>query len=236
MIIIIFPLIELRTNVSIRTIVGVGFGGLAIILIVSIASVFATRIIKRRCSHLDSENLNFMRLMSADLGSIIRLYHIAQSCPLYLLDDTEYIFDAFISFAEEDKETAEVTIKTPLEFLGYNICWHHDDFVPGCTVNENIESCILRSKFVIALISRSFFLSNFCQSELEISRQRVLRTGQNCLLPVMVEQWDDIPTELLKITYIDLDDTLMLERLQTVLGINITTHSLVIIIINFALI
>ncbi len=138
------------------------------------------------------------------------LYSTADSC--------EYEYDAFISFAEEDKLEAEETIKTPLEVLGYNICWHHNAFIPGLSINENMETFIFQSKYLIALISKSFFTSKFCKNELDIARRKVQKTGKNCLIPIMMEKWEAIPTELLKITYIDIDDKLLLSRLQQILG------------------
>lgn len=142
-----------------------------------------------------------------------------KSIPFFIpAEESKYDFDAFISFAEEDKTFAEEGVKRQLEELGYSICWHHDAFIPGFTVNENMEMFIFRSNYTIALISRAFFMSNFCTNELEITRRKIQNTGHNCLIPIMVEKWDEIPSELLKITYIDIDDKMLIQRLKRILG------------------
>lgn len=141
-------------------------------------------------------------------------------CPI----DDDYEYDAFISFAEEDKLITEDVIKKPLECNGYRICWHHDAFIPGYTVNENMEYFVHRSKYTIAMISQSFFKSSYCEKELEIARRKVQKTNLNCLIPVMVEPWDGVPTELLKITYININDKQLLERLTQILGKDITAY------------
>ena len=132
-----------------------------------------------------------------------------------------YDFDVFISFAEEDKAEAENSIKIPLEVLGYSVCWHHDSFIPGYTVNENIEYCIFQSRYTIALLSRAFFKSDFCQTELEITRRKTQSSSYNSLIPVLIEEWEHIPSELLKITYIDVGNCCLVSKLQKILGMRL---------------
>lgn len=68
-------------------------------------------------------------------------------------------------------------------------------------------------------MSQAFFDSAYCEMELEIARRKVLKTNRNCLIPVMVKPWEGIPEELLKVTYISIEDQQLLQKITSILGI-----------------
>ena len=138
--------------------------------------------------------------------------------PTHIDDIDDIEFDIFLSFAEEDREAAENVIKKPLEKMGYNVCWHHDAFVPGFTIDDNMERSIFKSRFIVALISNAFLHSEFCQTELDITRRRIQQTSRNCLVPIIMDSSCNIPPELRKITYITIDDKAFIKRLLKTLG------------------
>ena len=145
------------------------------------------------------------------------MYHILADA----LNDVQY--DVFISFAEEDKEAAENIIKHPLSKMGYSVCWHHDDFIPGCTIEDNMERAIFKSRLTIILISNAFISSKFCQKEFSILKRKMQQTSTNCLVPVMMNANFDIPPEFQEFTYINIDDKNFIQKLSTTLGMKIIT-------------
>lgn len=133
--------------------------------------------------------------------------------------DNEIDYDAFLSFAEEDRTAAETMIKCPLEEMGYSICWHHDAFLPGHPIEDNMERCIYTSKYTIALMSQAFLDSQFCMTEINITKRKMQELSRNLLIPVIVDTDCNIPLELQKITYVHLNDECLIERIKSKLGI-----------------
>ena len=127
-------------------------------------------------------------------------------------------YDVFLSFAEEDREAAELLVKEPLEQCGYLVCWHHEAFLPGYTIEDNMEMHIYKSRFTVALISEAFLASEFCLTELNISNRKMHETSRNNLVPVIVDQECDIPSDLLRITYVSINDIALIDRLRTRIG------------------
>ena len=133
------------------------------------------------------------------------------------LFQTEY--DIFFSFAEEDFVFTETKLKIPLEKSGYKICWHHDAFIPGYTVVENMERSIYKSRITIAVLSNSYMMSEYCQRELAIvSRKMSKSSNSDGLIPVVLDKTCELPSDVLKITYINSDDLKLLEKVQSSLG------------------
>ncbi len=145
---------------------------------------------------------------------------------IYILVDDDLFqteYDVFLSFAEEDFVFAETSLKMPLEKLGYKLCWHHDAFIPGYTVVENMERSIYKSRTTIVLLSNSFMMSEYCQRELAIASKKMERTSNsNCIMPVIMDKMCQLPSDIFKITYINSDDINFLEKVKKTLGITVT--------------
>ena len=109
-------------------------------------------------------------------------------------------------------------IKRRLDEAGYSICWHHDAFLPGHTIEDNMERSVFTSRYTIALISRAFLSSHFCNEELNLTKRKMQELSRTCLVPVIVDDGCDIPAELLKITYVSIKDKALIERLKAKLG------------------
>ena len=134
----------------------------------------------------------------------------------FILVETEY--DLFLSFAEEDKTIVEEKLKKPLEILGYKICWHHDAFIPGYTVVENMERSIYKSRFTIAALSSYFLSSDFCLKELDIAVKKSKQESVNCLMPIILDNTCNLPVEISEITNIKIHDKKLMKRLNATLG------------------
>ena len=132
--------------------------------------------------------------------------------------DAEEEYDVFLSFAEEDRAVAEFLIKKPLEECGYLVCWHHDEFLPGHTIEDNMERSIFKSRYTIAIISEAFLASQFCLTELNITRRKMHEISKNCLVPVLADANCSVPPDILKITYVSVSDIALIDRLKARIG------------------
>ena len=125
---------------------------------------------------------------------------------VYLIKGVEkkYVFDVFLSFADEDKEATERLIKEPLETRGYEICWHHDDFMPGKNISENIDDNIRDSRKVLFVLSEDFFKSLHCVRELDTSIRKLKKTKTRCVVPILLRDCERLlPTDIKDLTYLD---------------------------------
>ena len=83
-----------------------------------------------------------------------------------LYDNEQYRFDAFVSYADEDIIFVKDKLIQQLEEReGFKLCIHHRDFIPGCSIDENILNGIHYSRKVIFVISNSFLQSRWCLYE-----------------------------------------------------------------------
>ncbi|KAK3103671.1 hypothetical protein FSP39_020896 [Pinctada imbricata] len=87
------------------------------------------------------------------------------------LDSRQYRFDAFISYADEDRSFA---IEQMLENLekkeGLRLCIHHRDFMPGTSIIENISNAIHCSSKVVFVMTNSFLKSEWCMYEFQAAK------------------------------------------------------------------
>ena len=83
-----------------------------------------------------------------------------------LYDNTQYRFDAFVSYADTDRMFVRDKMIARLEEKqGLKLCIHHRDFIPGCSIDENIINGIHYSRKVIFVITKSFLQSQWCLYE-----------------------------------------------------------------------
>ncbi|XP_071157563.1 toll-like receptor 4 [Mytilus edulis] len=108
-------------------------------------------------------------------------------------DKKRYRFDAFISYADEDRIFVTKSVKTKLEEEArLRLCIHHRDFIPGCDIADNIINAIHQSRKVIFIITEAFLKSEWCMYELHMAHTEnvISRQGTNMLILVFKE---DIP-------------------------------------------
>ena len=127
----------------------------------------------------------------------------------YLDDIKDPEYDVFISFQ----------IKCVLEKKGYKISWHHEVFIPGCSIIENMTKFIFQSRITVVLISESFHASEFCLKELYIALQKEEQNAFTCIVPILLNPSCTLPEVLIKKTYLSADDKNFIERLCTAIGI-----------------
>ncbi|CAC5395040.1 TLR13 [Mytilus coruscus] len=104
----------------------------------------------------------------------------------------EYVYDAFISYSENDcKFVIGECIKHLEENGNMKLCIHQRDFIPG----------IQNSRKTICIISRSFLESYYCMFEFNMARMESIhsRNGKNVLFLVFYEKL--LPEELPLVLY-----------------------------------
>ena len=83
--------------------------------------------------------------------------------------DRLYRYDAFISYANEDKNIALQFKEEVEDKHGLKLCFHERDFVPGFDIAENIVSSIHESRKVVCIISNDFLKSHWCMYEFNMT-------------------------------------------------------------------
>ncbi|CAC5393754.1 TLR13 [Mytilus coruscus] len=114
----------------------------------------------------------------------------------------DYIYDAFVSYSDEDRAFVLKECIENLENDGnLKLCLHHRDFVPGHDITDNIIHAIENSRKTICIITRSFLQSYYCMFEYNMARMESIhsRNGKNVLFLVFYEQL--LPEELPLVLY-----------------------------------
>ncbi|XP_071128538.1 toll-like receptor 4 [Mytilus edulis] len=117
-------------------------------------------------------------------------------------NNLDYIYDAFVSYSDEDRAFVLNECIENLENDGnLKLCLHHRDFVPGHDITDNIIHAIESSRKTICIITRSFLQSYYCMFEFNMARMESIhsRNGKNVLFLVFYEQF--LPEELPLVLY-----------------------------------
>jgi hypothetical protein len=105
------------------------------------------------------------------------------------LDDM-FKYDAFVSYAEEDR----LFIFQKLDFLekenNLNLCLHSRDFIPGTNIADNVANAIHNSRRTVCLLTPNFLDSYWCMYELNMARMESIysRDGDNVLCLVIIDK------------------------------------------------
>ena len=108
-------------------------------------------------------------------------------------DGEDMAFDAFVCCAGEDDEVARKIVRW-LEYsepgrVGYKICYHARDFLPGSMILDNIQSAIEHSKRVICLMSNEFLRSGMCMFEFDVASNLDITRKKHRLIVI---KWPDL--------------------------------------------
>ncbi|KAK3093472.1 hypothetical protein FSP39_016167 [Pinctada imbricata] len=105
-------------------------------------------------------------------------------------EEGDYEFDAFISYADEDRQFALHDMMKNVEREGnLKLCFHNRDFIPGFDIAENITNAINNSRKTLCVISSNYLNSYWCMYELNIGRMESIysRNGEDVLFLVILE-------------------------------------------------
>lgn len=136
-----------------------------------------------------------------------------------------YSFDVFLSFSEQDREDTITLLKDPLEERRYTVCWHHEAFLPGRLIMQNIEEGIQDSRKTVLVLSENFFKSQYCKWELDVSFRKLKKTKTHCVVPILLKDCKKLPTDVKDLTYLDArsntsapNDNVLISKVCRILG------------------
>ena len=107
---------------------------------------------------------------------------------------TEYRYDAFVSYAEEDYLFIKDEIVVELEENhGLELCLHQRNFLPGNYIAENILQAIKNSRMIVIVLTDQFLKSKWCIYEYNMARMESIysRAGENFIVCIMYEDIDN---------------------------------------------
>ncbi|XP_067664541.1 toll-like receptor 4 [Haliotis asinina] len=114
----------------------------------------------------------------------------------------QFEFDAFISYADEDRGFVVEDMRRILEGQrGLRLCIHHRDFLVGEAIAANVLNAIRSSRRTVIILSRNFLKSYWCKYEVEMAKMESIYTGRNTLLVVVLEKipLKDLPPDIVEL-------------------------------------
>ncbi|XP_063435648.1 interleukin-1 receptor accessory protein-like [Mytilus trossulus] len=111
-------------------------------------------------------------------------------------DDDSKLWDAFISFKSQDADHQFVSSKLYMKLetqLGYKLCIHHKDFLPGKAIANNIVDSIANSRRTILIISREYLQGGYTTFELEMAHAEMISTkSKHKIIPVLLDKYENL--------------------------------------------
>ncbi|CAG2235660.1 unnamed protein product [Mytilus edulis] len=146
--------------------------------------------------------------------------------PLHVTQN--YAFDAFISYADQDRHFVINRLIELEQKKGKRLCIHHRDFIPGNEIAENIINGIHHSRKTICVITREFLKSTWCNYEFNIALTEGIcsRERENIIIVILMEDipFKELPIRIMEVigqeTYLSFaeylnDDDTFLDLLTT---------------------
>ncbi len=126
-----------------------------------------------------------------------------------------YRYDAFVAYCSQDEDERKwvhLTLPPKLEQeYGFKLCLHHRDFTPGNDIADNIVQAIEDSNKVLLILSPAFLQSDWCQFEVRMAREKLVKDRRDSLVLVIYKPLDvpgaRLPRKLIRIlerkTYVE---------------------------------
>lgn len=107
-----------------------------------------------------------------------------------LVRETSHRFDAFISYADEDRSVVLSLAKVLEKDYGLKFCLHQRDFIPGTDIAVNITNAIHSSSRTVCCMTSRYIESYWCMFELNMARMEAIysRNGKNILFLIALEK------------------------------------------------
>nr|XP_022302644.1 toll-like receptor 6 [Crassostrea virginica] len=117
-------------------------------------------------------------------------------------DQSDFKYDAFVSYADEDRQFVLKMISKLEGEKNIRFCIHHRDFVPGYDIAENIITAVNKSKKTIIILSPNYIKSSWCMYELHIAKMEEIysRDKENVLFLIFYEA---VPAEIIPLKIMD---------------------------------
>ncbi|CAK1541212.1 unnamed protein product [Leptosia nina] len=138
-------------------------------------------------------------------------------------DDTNYEYDAFVSFSHCERERAQV-VASRLEGMGRRLCVHHRDWRPGELITAQIVSSVHSSRRTIVLLSDQYLASPWPRAEFRTACAHAQRSTSARLVLVLLPELSALPEALsshpdlaafvASNTYLEWEDPFFWEKLE----------------------
>ncbi|XP_046577658.1 toll-like receptor 4 [Haliotis rubra] len=145
-------------------------------------------------------------------------------------NEPEYDYDAFVSFAEEDRTFVFEELIPSLETeKGLHLNIHSRDFLPGRPIAESIIDVIQRSRKTVLVLTPEFLKSTWCRYELQMANMESVTTDRDILVILVIRHIPkcDIPPEIFyhfhNNTYLEYPDDGQTDLFWTTLSHSIKT-------------
>ncbi|CAI9715649.1 toll-like receptor 4 [Octopus vulgaris] len=107
-------------------------------------------------------------------------YMIRERYAYQRIQTREYLYDAFVSYAEEDRGcVVEYLIPELEEKDTFKLNIHHRDFPAGKQIAENILFAIQSSRKCLILLSRNFLASEWCMFEYNMAKMECVHAERD---------------------------------------------------------
>ncbi|XP_052064964.1 toll-like receptor 4 [Mytilus californianus] len=121
-------------------------------------------------------------------------------------DERLYMYDAFVSYANEDDKFVHHKLLNNLEKnCGIQLCLHRRNFLPGNDIATNITSAIHNSRKTIVIMSSNYLASYWCMFEYNMAKMESIyeRNCENILFLVFYEQMSacNLPLRILELVH-----------------------------------
>ncbi|XP_063400238.1 toll-like receptor 4 [Mytilus trossulus] len=119
-------------------------------------------------------------------------------------DERVYMYDVFVSYADEDQTFVHnILVKKLEKDGGIQLCLHKRNFLPGNDIATNITSAIHNSRKTMVIMSPYYLASYWCMFEYNMARMEGIyeRDYENILFLVFYKQIStcDLPLQILEL-------------------------------------
>ena len=105
-----------------------------------------------------------------------------------VLDDTTYVYDAFVVYNGTDVGWVKDELLPAMEEdAEFTLCVHDRDWLLGRDIVDNIVQSIESSRKTLLVVSNAFAISQWCQLELTLAQHRLLEEDRNAMILVLLE-------------------------------------------------
>jgi len=118
--------------------------------------------------------------------------------------EPEFGFDVFVSYRQSEPDITWVReILVPsLDSGGLDVCVDYRSFELGVAVITSMAAAVQSSRYTVAVMSPSYFQSEFTTLERIMAQHLGLEEGQRRLIGLMLEE-TEVPTEIRPFLWLD---------------------------------
>ena len=111
----------------------------------------------------------------------------------------------FVTFSGKDFGWVEGNLLPLLDENKLKYCIHYRDFELGRDIHENMAESVYASRKVLAVISKNYVTSGFCQSELGMALYRSTKRCDASLIVIRIDGMakESLPKSLRNKTFLD---------------------------------